>query len=323
MARIKDLENDIDQHIEEQDESTGDLNFNYGQRDEYEMKPRKRQVVFKKQQRQIDQKEFELRKQKKKTIIDMKVDAGTIQDLSKRLSIINERIEVINSELNEAETHFENCSTDLSENFSALDKNEADMRAAVSDFEKERLEHDASLRFIRKKIEKLDVKISKIIEAYEKAQSNEEELDAEIAASELAIKYQNQSFKNEKGKLTASREKIVAVKNKQEAVISSDEKNIRHNNKKLSNLTKRQDHLVSEINILEADQETTTVTIDALILSIGKVSMKSKSWRKSTVSNWKLPIRLFLPLIRDYQIFAGSFHPVCRTTRRLQNVLMS
>jgi len=270
VARIKDLEKDIDQHIEEQDETTGDLNFNYGQRDEYEMKPRKRQVVFKKQQRQIDQKEFELRKQKKKTIIDMKVDAGTIQDLSKRLAIINERIEVINSELNEAETHFENCSTDLSENFSALDKNEADMRAAVSDFEKERLEHDASLRFIRKKIEKLDVKISKIIEAYEKAQSNEEELDAEIAASELSIKYQNQSFKNEKGKLTASRDKVAVVKNKQEAVIKSDKKTVRHNDKKLSTLTNRQDHLVSEMDILEADQETTTVTIDALVLSIGE-----------------------------------------------------
>ena len=146
VARTKDLEKDIDQHIEEQDETTGDLNFNYSQRDEYEMKPRKRQVVFKKQQRQIDQKEFELRKQKKKTIIDMKVDAGTIQDLSKRLAIINERIEDINGELNDAETHFENCSTNLSENFSALDKNELDMRTAVSDFEKERLEHDATLR---------------------------------------------------------------------------------------------------------------------------------------------------------------------------------
>ena len=234
------------------------------------MKPRKRQVVFKKQQRQIDQKEFELRKQKKKTIIDMKVDAGTIQDLSKRLAIINERIEVINSELNEAETHFENSSTDLSENFSALDKNEVDMRAAVSDFEKERLEHDASLRFIRKKIENLDVKISKIFEAYEKAQSNEEELDAEISASELGIKYQNQSFKNEKGKLTASRDKIAVVKNKQEAVIKSDKKTVRHNNKKLSILTNRQNHLVSEMDILEADQETTTVTIDALVLSIGE-----------------------------------------------------
>jgi len=270
VARTKDLEKDIDQHIEEQDETTGDLNFNYGQRDEYEMKPRKRQVVFKKQQRQIDQKEFELRKQKKKTIIDMKVEAGTIQDLSKRLAIINERIEVINSELNEAETQFENCSSNLSENYSAIDKNELDMRTAISDFEKERLEHDATLRFISKKIEKLDVKISKIIEAYEKAQSNEEELEAENAASELSIKYQNQSYKNEKGKLTTSRDKIVAVKNKQEAVINADKKTIRHNNKKLSSLTRRQNLLVSEVDILEADQETTTVTIDALVLSIGE-----------------------------------------------------
>ena len=270
VARTKDFEKDIDQHIEEQDETTGDLNFNYSQRDEFEMKPRKRQVVFKKQQRQIDQKEFELRKQKKKTIIDMKVDAGTIQDLSKRLGIINERIEVINGELNEAETHFENCSTDLSENFSAIDKNELDMRTAVSDFEKERLEHDATLRFIRKKIEKLDGKLSKTIEAYEHAQSKEEELDAENAASELTIKYQNQSFKNEIGKLTPAREKILAVKNRQEAGINADEKNIRHNNKKLSSQSKRQDHLVGEVDILEADQETTTVTIDALILSIGE-----------------------------------------------------
>ena len=229
VARTRDLEKDIEQHIEDQDETTGDLNFNYTQRDEYEMKPRKRQVVFKKQKRQIDQKEFELRKQKKKTIIDMKVDAGTIQDLSKRLAIINERIEVINGELNEAETHFENCSTNLLENFSALDKNELDMRTAVSDFEKERLEHDATLRFTRKKIEKLDRKISKIIESYENAQSKEEELDAENAASELAIKYQNQSFKNEIGKLIPSRDKILAVKNRQEAGINADEKNIRHN----------------------------------------------------------------------------------------------
>ncbi|MFL3045376.1 MAG: helix-turn-helix domain-containing protein [Candidatus Neomarinimicrobiota bacterium] len=270
VARTRDLEKDIEQHIEDQDETTGDLNFNYTQRDEYEMKPRKRQVVFKKQQRQIDQKEFELRKQKKKTIIDMKVDAGTIQDLSKRLAIINERIEVINGELNEAETHFENCSTNLLENFSALDKNELDMRTAVSDFEKERLEHDATLRFTRKKIEKLDRKISKIIESYENAQSKEEELDAENAASELAIKYQNQSFKNEIGKLIPSRDKILAVKNRQEAGINADEKNIRHNNKKLSSQSKRQDHLVGEIDILEADQETTMVTIDTLILSISE-----------------------------------------------------
>ena len=144
------------------------------------------------------------------------------------------------------------------------------MRAAVSDFEKERLEHDASLRFIRKKIEKLDLKISKIIEAYEKAQSNEEELDAKNSSSELSIKYQNQSFKNEKEKLTASRDKIAAVKNKQEAIIKSDKKTVRHNNKKLSNLTNRQNHLVSEMDILEADQETTTITIDALVLSISE-----------------------------------------------------
>ena len=270
VARIKDFEKDIDQHIEEQDETSGDLNFNYGQRDEYEMKPRTRQVVFKKQQRQIDQKEFELRKQKKKTIIDMKVDAGTIQDLSKRLAVINERIEVINSELNEAETNFENCSTDFSENIDAMDKNEADMRMVVNDFEKEKLEHEATLRFIRKKMNKLDVKISKIIESYEHAQSKEEELEAENAASELSIKYQNQSFKNEKGKLTATRNKIVAVKNKQEATINADKKNIRYNNKKLSGLTKSQDHLVNEIDILEADQEIATVTIDVLILSIGE-----------------------------------------------------
>ena len=196
--------------------------------------------------------------------------AGTIQDLSKRLAIINDRIEVINGELNEAETHFENCSTNLLENFSALDKNELDMRTAVSDFEKERLEHDATLRFTRKKIEKLDRKISKIIESYENAQSKEEELDAENAASELAIKYQNQSFKNEIGKLIPSRDKILAVKNRQEAGINADEKNIRHNNKKLSSQSKRQDHLVGEIDILEADQETTMVTIDTLILSISE-----------------------------------------------------
>ena len=61
-------------------------------------------------------------------------------------------------------------------------------------------------------------KISKIIEAYEHSQSKEEKLEAENSASELAIKYHNQSFKNEKGKLTASRDKIVAIKNKQKAV---------------------------------------------------------------------------------------------------------
>ena len=60
------------------------------------------------------------------------------------------------------------------------------------------------------------------------------------------------------------------VKNKQEAVIKSDKKTVRHNNKKLSTLTNRQNHLVSEMDILEADQETTTVTIDALVLSIGE-----------------------------------------------------
>ena len=69
---------------------------------------------------------------------------------------------------------------------------------------KKELEHDATLRFIRKKIEKLDGNLSKIIEAYEHAQSKEEELDAENAASELAIKYQNQSFKNEIGKTNPS-----------------------------------------------------------------------------------------------------------------------
>ena len=69
-SRIKDMEKDIEHHIEEQDETTGDLNFQFSQRDEYEMKPRKRQVVFKKQQREIDQKEFELRKQKKKRDAD-------------------------------------------------------------------------------------------------------------------------------------------------------------------------------------------------------------------------------------------------------------
>ena len=78
--------------------------------------------MFKKQQREIDQKEFELRKQKKKTIIDMKVDAGTIQDLSKRLGVINERIEAVNNELNDAEFQFESSSSDLKENLSAIDK---------------------------------------------------------------------------------------------------------------------------------------------------------------------------------------------------------
>ena len=135
-------------HIGDQDETTGELNFQFSQRDEYEMKPRKRQVVFKKQQREIDQKEFELRKQKKKTIIDMKTDAGTIQDLSKRLGVINERIEAVNNELNDAEFEFESCSSDLQENLSALDKNESDLRTAVSDYEKARLEHEATLRFI-------------------------------------------------------------------------------------------------------------------------------------------------------------------------------
>ena len=269
-SRIKDIEKDIDHHIEEQDETTGDLNFQFSQRDEYEMKPRKRQVVFKKQQREIDQKEFELRKQKKKTIIDMKVDAGTIQDLSKRLGVINERIEAVNNELNDAEFEFESCSSDLQENLSAIDKNELDMRTTVSDYEKKRLEHDATLRFIRKKIDKLDNKINKLIEGYEQAQGKQEEHEAENAASELSVKYQKQSFKNELGKLSASRDKIVTSKNKQEAIIKSDEKNIKHNNKKLTSLNKEQDSLDNEIEILEADQTTSTVTIDALSLSINE-----------------------------------------------------
>jgi len=269
-SRIKDFEKDIDHHIEEQDETTGDLNFHFSQRDEYEMKPRKRQVVFKKQQREIDQKEFELRKQKKKTIIDMKVDAGTIQDLSKRLGVINERIEAVNNELNDAEFQFESSSSDLKENLSAIDKNEVDMRTAVSDYEKTRLEHDATLRFVRKKIDKLDNKINKLIEAYEQAQGKEEEHEAENAASELSVKYQIQSFKNEIGKLSSSRDKIVSSKNKQEAIIKSDEKNIKHNSKKLSSLNKGQDSLDNEIEILEADQTTAAVTIDALALSINE-----------------------------------------------------
>ena len=33
-SRIKDIEKDIDHHIEEQDETTGDLNFQFSQRDE-------------------------------------------------------------------------------------------------------------------------------------------------------------------------------------------------------------------------------------------------------------------------------------------------
>ena len=268
QSRIKDFEKDIDLHIGDQDETTGELNFQFSQRDEYEMKPRKRQVVFKKQQREIDQKEFELRKQKKKTIIDMKTDAGTIQDLSKRLGVINERIEAVNNELNDAEFEFESCSSDLQENLSALDKNESDMRIAVSDYEKARLEHEATLRFIRKKIDKLDNKINKLIEEYENAQGKEEEHEAENAATELSVKYQIQSFKNELGKLSSARDKIIKSKNNQESIIKSDEKNIKHNNKKLTSINKKQDALDNEIEVLEADQTTATVTIDALSLSI-------------------------------------------------------
>ena len=269
-SRIKDFEKDIDHHIEDQDETTGELNFQFNQRDEYEMKPRKRQVVFKKQQREIDQKEFELRKQKKKTIIDMKVDAGTIQNLSKRLGVINDRIEAVNNELNDAEFQFESSSSDLKENLSMIDKNETDMTVAVSDYEKQRLEHDATLRFVRKKIDKLDNKINKLIEDYEKAQGKQEEHEAENAATELSIKYQIQSFNNEIGKLSTAKDKIVNSKNKQEAIIKSDEKNIKHNNKQLSSLNKRQDTLDNDIEILEADKTTAVVTIDALAISINE-----------------------------------------------------
>ena len=269
-SRIKDFEKDIDHHIEDQDETTGELNFQFNQRDEYEMKPRKRQVVFKKQQREIDQKEFELRKQKKKTIIDMKVDAGTIQNLSKRLGVINDRIEAVNNELNDAEFQFESSSSDLKENLSMIDKNETDMTVAVSDYEKQRLEHDATLRFLRKKIDKLDNKINKLIEDYEKAQGKQEEHEAENAATELSVKYQIQSFNNEIGKLSTAKDKIVNSKNKQEAIIKSDEKNIKHNNKQLSSLNKRQDTLDNDIEILEADKTTAVVTIDALAISINE-----------------------------------------------------
>ena len=148
-SRIKDFEKDIDHHIEDQDETTGELNFQFNQRDEYEMKPRKRQVVFKKQQREIDQKEFELRKQKKKTIIDMKVDAGTIQNLSKRLGVINDRIEAVNNELNDAEFQFESSSSDLKENLSMMDKNETDMTVAISDYETARFSQKATDQRIR------------------------------------------------------------------------------------------------------------------------------------------------------------------------------
>jgi chromosome segregation ATPase/DNA-binding transcriptional ArsR family regulator len=323
-SRIKDMEKDIEHHIEEQDETTGDLNFQFSQRDEYEIKPRKRQVVFKKQQREIDQKEFELRKQKKKTIIDMKVDAGTIQDLSKRLGIINERIEAVNHELNDAEFEFESCSSDLQENLSAIDKNEADLRTAVSDYEKTRLEHDATLRFIRKKIDKLDNKVNKIIEAYEQAQGKEEEHEAENAATELSVKYQIQSFKNEIGKMSSSRDKIVTSKNKQESVIKSDEKNIKHNNKKLSSLNKDQDSLDNEIEILEADQTTATVTIDALSLSINDRKQEIEKIQKIyffeletankviASANWRLPdFRRKLPTsVSETESLADRFNNV-------------
>ena len=279
-SRIKDFEKDIEHHIEEQDQTAGELNFQFGQHDEYEIKPRKRQVVFKKQQREIDQKEFELRKKKKKTIIDMKVDAGTIQDLSKRMGIINERIEAVNNELNDAEFQFESTSSDLAENAMALDKNEADMRITVSDYEKTRLEHDATLRFIRKKIDKLNNKINKLIESYEIAQGRQEEHEAENAATELSIKYQKQSHKNEIGKLSTAKNKIVVAKNKQEAIIKSDEKTIKHNNKKLSSLNIHQDTLDNEVEILEADQTTASVTVDALALSINERNQEIEKIQK-------------------------------------------
>ena len=66
----------------------------------------------------------------------MKVDAGTIQNLSKRLGVINDRIEAVNNELNDAEFQFESSSSDLKENLSMIDKNETDMTVAVSDYEK-------------------------------------------------------------------------------------------------------------------------------------------------------------------------------------------
>ena len=122
----------------------------------------------------------------------MKVDAGTIQNLSKRLGVINDRIEAVNNELNDAEFQFESSSSDLKENLSMMDKNETDMTIAVSDYEKQRLEHDATLRFVRKKIDKLDNKINKLIEDYEKAQGKQEEHEAENAATELSVKYQIQ-----------------------------------------------------------------------------------------------------------------------------------